>query len=209
MRLQLFLLGAWYPHLYSVHIINVLTVKIIGFCNIQFICPVPHEKSLTLPNWFCLSFSPLRGPALLMPWYDMTTAQLNICTLSLSSFLLQRRKMAGGSPLNVRSSYHGLGLEFLCWSNKHCKQELCRVTAHSPCPRPATTNASKYQLSRQPRPPAPSLHWDWYWATNVRAARQIHPQISVHLRLAPLLLLFTLLSNIVSSEKLSTIKTVE
>ena len=112
MRLQLFLLGAWYPHLYSVHIINVITVKIIGFCNIQFICPVPHEKSLTLPNWFCLSFSPLRGPALLMPWYDMTTAQLNICTLSLSSFLLQRRKMAGGSPLNVRSSYHGSDWSF-------------------------------------------------------------------------------------------------
>ena len=94
------------------HIINVLTVKIIGFCNIQFICPVPHEKSLTLPNWFCLSFSPLRGPELLMPRSDMTTAQLNICTLSLSSFLLQRRGMAGGSPLNVRRSYHGSDRSF-------------------------------------------------------------------------------------------------
>ena len=38
MRYQLFLLGASYPHLYSLHIINALTVKIIAFCNLQFIC---------------------------------------------------------------------------------------------------------------------------------------------------------------------------
>ena len=120
------------------HIINVLTVKIIGFCNIQFICPVPHEKSLTLPNWFCLSFSPLRGPELLMPRSDMTTAQLNICTLSLSLLISPAEERHGWwLPTECAQELSRLGQEFLCWSNKHCKQELCRVTAHSPGPRPA------------------------------------------------------------------------
>ena len=140
------------------HIINVLTVKIIGFCNIQFICPVPHEKSLTLPNWFCLSFSPLRGPELLMPRSDMTTAQLNICTLSLSSFLLRRRGMAGGSPLNVRRSYHGSDRSFsagqISIASRNCAASPRIHPAPAP-PRPATANASKYQLSRQPRPQPP------------------------------------------------------
>ena len=75
---------------YSLHKINVPTVKIIAFCNIKFIRHFPHEKSLTLANWFCLSFFPVRGPRSLP---DMNTIPAYL------QLPLRRRKIAHGETL--------------------------------------------------------------------------------------------------------------
>ena len=52
-------------------------MKIIAFCNIQFICHLLHEKSLTLPNWFCPSFFPPRGPQILCKIWPAISAYLH------------------------------------------------------------------------------------------------------------------------------------
>ena len=127
-------------------------MKIIAFCNIQFICHLLHEKSLTLPNWFCPSFFPPRGPQIpgkiwpaISAYLHLTPAEEKNCGES-NSGMSRAGDIITASVLNISRQ------SFTC-SNKHCRQNFWLVTwlsKHVPTltlPGTVWSNASNIRFS--------------------------------------------------------------
>ena len=118
-------------------------MKIIAFCNIQFICHLLHEKSLTLPNWFCPSFFPPRGPQILCKIWPAISAYLHFTPVEEKNCVSETREFAGlESLLFIRTTIPASLLPFSGRANKHCRQKWCPVES------PHFQN-SKHRLCKQ------------------------------------------------------------
>ena len=111
-------------------------MKIIAFCNIQFICHLLHEKSLTLPNWFCPSFFPPRGPQILCKIWPAISAYLHFTPVEEKNCVESNSGISQAGIIIAASIVNISRRSFTC-SNKHCRQKICPVTLlskHVPAP---------------------------------------------------------------------------
>lgn len=159
-------------------------MKIIAFCNIQFICHLLHEKSLTLPNWFCPSFFPPRGPQILCKIWPAISAYLHFTPVEEKNCVESNSGISQAGIIIAASIVNISRRSFTC-SNKHCRQKICPVTLlskHVPAP-VWSSQCIKCHFSVC-WPPHDWLTPNWWrgkhWAGQDWAVNQRHPHSDCH-----------------------------
>ena len=101
-----------------------------------------HEKSLTLPNWFCPSFFPPRGPKIHWKIWPPISAYLHFTPVEEKNCVSETREFAGLELLFIGTIRPTSPASWVSLANKHCRQILCPVES------PHFQN-SKHRLCKQ------------------------------------------------------------